>query len=76
MHELMILCNYIHVLENCNKKNAVSCALFPLYGVPIAVKTITDVIPKSVLIFKNTEHYIVGTYNILIYIRTWLRILK
>lgn len=47
MHELMILCNYINVLENCNKKNAVSCALFfPLYGVPIAVKTITDVIPK------------------------------
>lgn len=30
MHELMILCNYIHVLENCNKKNAVSCALFSL----------------------------------------------
>lgn len=72
MHELYFVIIYWKIAI----KNAVSCALFPLYGVPIAVKTITDVIPKSVLIFKNTEHYIVGTYNILIYIRTWLRILK
>lgn len=79
MHELMILCNYINVLENCNKKKCrIVCPFFPLYGVPIAVKTITDVIPKFQFskiqnIFKIYRRDVQYPY---IYIRTWLRILK
>lgn len=47
MYEFMIFCNYIDVLENCNKKNVVLCVFFFfLYGVFIVVKIIIDVIFK------------------------------